>query len=270
MIRAQFISYKYDMVPPNRWDSEMKEYAEYHKRWKQLEKYPIDEMYRRFFYDSGAVPIAEQLVCDLRNAGFPVDSIPVRKDMGLALTVAQMLQQKAYLNFMESMVSKACEGKRIDESSVPEPKTFPDLAFFEPGDGPKVAKLVNDELSLPNPQPIALSMCPGLLLRRGDVNWYRTVKNPKRDDFPETDCAESDKNDFPTDKPGPSHVILVIGRRPNPQDSGKCQFLVRNTLHSKCKNYKSAGWTDCDENGDVWIDAAALSANTYRASYIGN
>ena len=61
------------------------------------------------------------------------------------------------------------------------------------------------------------------------------------------------------------HASLVIGRRKDP-DSGKCQFLVRNSWGTGCDGYRQAGW-DC-EHGNIWVDEAALKVNLTEVYYL--
>lgn len=55
---------------------------------------------------------------------------------------------------------------------------------------------------------------------------------------------------------------LVIGKRLN---DGSEEFLVRNSWGDTCGNVTA--WP-CDGNGDFWIDANQLAANTWMLTYI--
>jgi hypothetical protein len=58
----------------------------------------------------------------------------------------------------------------------------------------------------------------------------------------------------------------VIGRRLIKKgDTQRCQYLIRNTYGADFKYY-SADWES--DNGNIWIDADHLLANSYGLSYL--
>jgi len=64
------------------------------------------------------------------------------------------------------------------------------------------------------------------------------------------------------------HASLIVGRRFN-QETRKCEFLVRNSWGSRCpESYvtrEEGGYiTQCDENGQLWINSEDLASAMYR------
>lgn len=58
------------------------------------------------------------------------------------------------------------------------------------------------------------------------------------------------------------HASLVIGRRKDPKDANRCQYLIRNSWGNGCGSYHS-DW-ECDAAmGSVWIDADTLGQATH-------
>ncbi|MBY0471581.1 hypothetical protein K2X30_10480 [bacterium] len=58
-----------------------------------------------------------------------------------------------------------------------------------------------------------------------------------------------------------THITLIIGKRPN-QDTGRCEFLIRNSWGENCGPLVDP-WKCEKGTGSFWIDAEALVANTH-------
>lgn len=69
------------------------------------------------------------------------------------------------------------------------------------------------------------------------------------------------RNGVPSEKCNP-HSAVIVGRQ---QKNGTCQFLVRNSWGTACTRYHPS--LQC-QNGEVWIDASALTRNTYQISHL--
>jgi hypothetical protein len=104
-------------------------------------------------------------------------------------------------------------------------------------DASEAQNKISSWLDSKNPQPIAIEYCGYLLTNGSNFRGVDSHGNRTKD------CGE--------------HASLVIGRRKNLQN-GQCQFLIRNSWGKYCGGY-SKDWS-C-ENGNVWVDANALSAN---------
>lgn len=64
-----------------------------------------------------------------------------------------------------------------------------------------------------------------------------------------------------------NHASTVVGRRWN-ADRNQCEYLVRNSWGTGC-NYGYRNETSC-ENGNIWVNKALLTEQTYSLSYIGS
>lgn len=59
------------------------------------------------------------------------------------------------------------------------------------------------------------------------------------------------------------HASLIIGRRRDPKDRNRCQFLIRNSWGRSCSSYHP-DW-DCEASrGSVWVDADVLGLAANR------
>lgn len=59
------------------------------------------------------------------------------------------------------------------------------------------------------------------------------------------------------------HASLVIGRRKDPKNAGRCQYLIRNSWGTGCGSYYSSDW-ECDgPMGSIWVDADTLGQATH-------
>ena len=64
------------------------------------------------------------------------------------------------------------------------------------------------------------------------------------------------------------HSMLVIGRRKNPK-TNKCQYLLRNSWGVKaCQYYRGLPSSDCDKNGQTWVDDDTLLTNTKNVDVV--
>lgn len=71
--------------------------------------------------------------------------------------------------------------------------------------------------------------------------------------------------DFASEKCG-RHASLVIGRRPDPKNQDRCQYLIRNTWGKSCSYNKD--WNCEAERGSVWVDGDTLSRATHELQTI--
>jgi hypothetical protein len=185
----------------------------------------------------------------LTKAGFPRSAIPSFREIHLNL------EQDRVLKFIEGVLSPSCKQlpKRNTAASQQMPKCNEMRVVHE---GPKkLIDVIHAELSAPNPQPVAISYCAGVL-KQGES--YRGLVYLRKG----AQCAgESRGNGL--------HASLVIGRRKNPR-TGSCEFRIRNSWGPSCGSRKkpkySKDW-DCD-HGNIWVSQDALMNSIYEISYL--
>jgi hypothetical protein len=182
-------------------------------------------------------------ICDdLANGG-------MARGSGAAVSSIQTdLLKNGNVAMMESLRESLCSGSAHFNLQTP----LPACNVFSPSEARQPGtfdQTIQWRLNLPNAQPVAISFCSAILTagRSFQVNL---------DDVAAGKADASNKCE--------DHAALVIGSRKNPQ-TGKCQYLVRNSWGTACEYSKD--W-QCDTGkGNLWIDRDTLVNNIYRISY---
>lgn len=107
----------------------------------------------------------------------------------------------------------------------------------------KIRAVLDAELNkgLEKAYPIGIGYCSALF---GEGRAFKTKVWGKK----ENDCGR--------------HASLIIGRRRDPTNTNRCQYLIRNSWGNGCGAYHS-DW-ECDgPKGSVWIDAETLGRATH-------
>jgi hypothetical protein len=128
-----------------------------------------------------------------------------------------------------------------------------------------VAARVRELLKANPAQPVGMSFCASVFSHDAS---FRGIERTKGDIA--KDCG--------------AHGALIIGQRRDP-NTKKCQFMVRNSWGGTCAHYnwciekpekgpdgllhcKQEGWPCKPGEGNIWVDAEALSNNIFGLQYV--
>lgn len=258
--RMRELAQKYESLPPGEWTAEMKELADLRELDLTIRKgQSMSRSYSKFLKAPGRAVHLNELFClleDGKAVGESFRAITITHDM-----VSELLWSESKLNFFKTFFDRTCSDSRFSLPTLPDPV----MSLYLPHESKQVETDINKKLSEPNPQPVAVTFCPSVLESPSKETWHFVAERNDKGQPIKSGCRNAD----PKDPEGwQSHIALVIGRRPHPTRSGACQFLLRNSWGTGCDRYKKAGWSDC-KDGEVWIDADRISANTWKTTYIG-
>lgn len=278
MARARKLYAAYHETTRASWTPEMIELEPYHKIDLESRKLPWAAGFDHMYVEHGFAHAGQTLQCELLERGVPSANIPATFVKNTDLLLGKLLDgARSKVDFLERYFNQACTEHGVSLAGVPHPVQLPERGkrFYSPEHPEEVIRDLNRRFDLADKQPIAVGFCSAVLHKpypdAGDRklydapytnDWY--VSWGSKDGKPNWRCVSGDPEHPGGDS---SHVATLIGRRRNPTDPTKCQFLLRNSWGTDCAKYAAGGWTDC-HNGDVWIDAEALARNTMDITYL--
>ena len=202
------------------------------------------------FYQGAMASGNANLLCRDLSAQYGAGQMPnpfSNKNTLTQMMAAMLAENKSTDDLISDYYKRVCA-----KSSIP--VTSPRLTATYVGDhklNPPAAieKMIGDRLDLPNPQPIGIDICAQVLKTKDAHAWNADKPG---------DCDG-----------GQRHSVIIIGRKLNP-DSGKCQFILRNSWGTDCWQYKVGAKLSCDARGQPAVDADLLTDNVFRLNWLGN
>jgi hypothetical protein len=208
-----------------------------------------------------AQPYANTLCDYLATDGFPMPEGFASTAQSAGNVLAAYLAEAASpltadTDFYDHYFRDVCRGATRDFSSIL-PATQEEFYYPNTERAPDIRARLHRLLTRAGAQPVGISICANVL--QSAAPWRGTSFSTSDNTL---HCAADASIGLGADG---RHAVVVVGQRWN-TGNNRCEFLVRNSWGTGCNSY--AAGMECS-GGQVWVNEADLSENTFRVTWLG-